>query len=129
MAQAAQHAGLHPRELSFKHTVQLWSVWATTALRTEPGEFFRLIVQLTVGNRPGRVEPRARKRRPKSYPWLKVSRAEARRQIQNEGHLLWAKLSAIGARASVPGIRRNADFRLENEQFERGCVPNSARAG
>ena len=90
MAQAAQHAGLHPRELSFKHTVQLWSVWTATALRTEPVEFFRLIAQLTVGNRPGRIEPRARKRRPKSHPWLKVPRAEARRQIQNYGHLLCA---------------------------------------
>jgi len=90
MAQAAQHAGVHPRELSFKHTVQLWSVWTETALRAEPAELFRLIAQLTVGNRPGRIEPRARKRRPKSYPWLKVPRAEARRQIQNYGHLLCA---------------------------------------
>jgi len=88
MAQAAQHAGVHPRELSFKHTVQLWSVWTTTALRTESAELFRLIAQLTVGNRPGRIEPRARKRRPKPYPWLKVPRAEARRQIQTYGHLI-----------------------------------------
>lgn len=90
MAQAAQLAGLHPRELSFKHTVQLWSVWTTTALRTEPIEFFRLIAQLTVGNRPGRVEPRVRKRRPKPYPWLKVPRAEARGQIRTYGHVLCA---------------------------------------
>jgi Transposase DDE domain len=90
MAQAAQHAGLHPRELSFKHTVQLWSVWTTTALLAEPVDFFRLIAQLTVGHRPGRIEPRARKRRPKPYPWLKVPRAEARRQIRNYGHLLCA---------------------------------------
>lgn len=87
MAQAAQHAGVHPRELSFKHTVQLWSVWTMSALRTEPAEFFRLIAQLTVGNRRGRTEPRARKRRPKSYPWLKVPRAEARRQIRNHAEL------------------------------------------
>jgi hypothetical protein len=90
MAQAAEHAGLHPRELSFKHTVQLWSVWTAAALRTEPVEFFRLIAQLTVGNRPGRMEPRARKRRPKSYPWLKVPRDEARHQIRTHGHLLCA---------------------------------------
>jgi hypothetical protein len=90
MAQAAQHAGVHPRELSFKHTVQMWTEWTANALRAEPVEFFRLIAQLTVGNRPGRIEPRARKRRPKSYPWLKVPRAEARRQIQTYGHLLCA---------------------------------------
>lgn len=90
MAQAAQHAGLHPRELSFKHTVQLWSEWTTSALRNEPTELFRLIAQLTVGNRPGRVEPRARKRRPKSYPWLKVPRAKARHQIRTYDHRLCA---------------------------------------
>ena len=87
MAQAAHHAGVHPRELSFKHTVQMWSEWTASALQAEPVEFFRLIAQLTVGKRPGRIEPRARKRRPKSYPWLKVPRAEARRQIQTCGHL------------------------------------------
>ena len=27
MAQAARHAGVDPRELSFKHTVQLWTQW------------------------------------------------------------------------------------------------------
>ena len=90
MAQAAQHAGVHPRELSFKHTVQMWTEWTACALRAEPVAFFRLIAQLTVGNRPGRIEPRTRKRRPKSYPWLKVPRAEARRQIQTYGHLLCA---------------------------------------
>lgn len=90
MAQAAQHAGVHPRELSFKYTVQMWTAWTATAVRAEPVEFFRLIGQLTVGNRPGRIEPRARKRRPKSYPWMKAPRAEARRQIRNYGHLLCA---------------------------------------
>lgn len=90
MAQAAQHAGVHPRELSFKHTVQMWTAWTATVLRAEPGEFFRLIAQLGVGNRPGRIEPRARKRRPKSYPWLKVPRGEARHQIRTYGHLLCA---------------------------------------
>ena len=90
MAQAAQHAGVHPRELSFKHTVQMWTVWTATALWAEPFEFFRLIAQITVGNRPGRIEPRARKRRPKSYPWLKVPRPEARRQIRTHGHPLCA---------------------------------------
>lgn len=93
MAQAAHDAGVHPRELSFKHTVQMWTEWASRTVRADPthrAEFFRLIAQLAVGNRPGRIEPRARKRRPKSYPWLKVPRAEARRQIRIHGHLLCA---------------------------------------
>jgi hypothetical protein len=86
MAQAARNAGVHPRELSFKHTVQMWTEWSCV----HRAEFFRLIAQITVGHRPGRSEPRARKRRPKSYPWLKVPRAEARRQIRAHGHLLCA---------------------------------------
>jgi hypothetical protein len=87
MAQAAHTAGLYPRELSFKHTVQMWSSWPRGA---EPGELFRLIAQCPVGNRPGRIEPRVRKRRPKSFPWLKVPRAVARRQIRKRRHPLCA---------------------------------------
>lgn len=93
MAQAARDADVHPRELSVKHTVQMWTEWTTRTLRADPtqrAEFFRLIAQPTVGNRAGRIEPRARKRRPKSYPWLKVPRAEARRQIRTHDHLLCA---------------------------------------
>jgi hypothetical protein len=39
---------------------------------------FRLIVQQRVGHRSGRSEPRAKKCRPKSCPWLKVPRPVAR---------------------------------------------------
>jgi hypothetical protein len=87
MAQAAHTAGVHPRELSFKHTVQMWSHWPSSAA---PGELFRLIAQRPVGNRPGRSEPRVRKRRPKSFPWLKVPRAVARRKIRKRRHTLCA---------------------------------------
>ena len=91
MAEAAQKAAVHPRALSFKHTVQLWSEWIARRLCDHPDAciepLFTLIGQLRVGNRPGRIEPRARKRRPKPYPWLKVPRARARRQVRLLGHL------------------------------------------
>lgn len=91
MTQAARQAGMHPRQLSFKHTVQLWTEWLAQGLAgsasTHNETLFRTIAQLTVGNRPGRLEPRARKRRPKSYQWLKVPRRKARRQIRKYGHL------------------------------------------
>ncbi|HTT04810.1 MAG TPA: IS4 family transposase [Steroidobacteraceae bacterium] len=94
MAQAAHTAGVQPRELSFKHTVQMWTTWTALALAalpvTHPTELFRLIAQLRVGNRPRRVEPRARKRRPKPFPWLKIPRARARRQIRQHRHRLSA---------------------------------------
>ncbi|MGH8228326.1 MAG: transposase, partial [Steroidobacteraceae bacterium] len=94
MAQAADNTGVHPRQLSFKHTVQMWTAWTSqrlaALLTAQPNELFRLIAQLKVGNRPRRLEPRARKRRPKPFPWLKVPRATARRQIRRYGHLLRA---------------------------------------
>jgi hypothetical protein len=90
MAQAAVTAAVHPRQLSFKHTVQLWSEWTTRGLCNRRdnsiGLLFTLIGQLRVGNRPGRIEPRARKRRPKPYPWLKVPRPQARLRIAAHGH-------------------------------------------
>ena len=91
MAQAAAESGRQPRELSFKHTVQIWSQW--TALHSAKRQdwqrdiLFKLIAQVIVGQRPGRLEPRARKRRPKSYPWLKVQRTVDRQQIREIGYL------------------------------------------
>jgi hypothetical protein len=90
MAQAAHCANVHPRELSFKHTVQLWTEWtaqpnAGHSARTST-TLFELIAQVKVGDRPGRSEPRARKRRPKSYPWLKVPRAQARQRIRTHAY-------------------------------------------
>ncbi|MGH6629488.1 MAG: IS4 family transposase, partial [Burkholderiales bacterium] len=90
MAQAAVSAGVNPRQLSFKHTVQMWTEWTTRQLPDETAShnraLFRLIAQIRVGNRPGRIEPRMKKRRPKSYPWLKVPRAQARWRIAVHGH-------------------------------------------
>jgi hypothetical protein len=90
MAQAAVKAAVHPRHLSFKHTVQLWSEWTARGLchrtGTSIGLLFTLIGQLRVGHRPGRIEPRARKRRPKPYPWLKIPRPQARLRIAAHGH-------------------------------------------
>jgi hypothetical protein len=88
MAQAASNAGVDPRGLSFKHTVQLWTEWTSRGFSatTDCGRLFTLIAQCRVGNRPGRIEPRMRKRRPKPYPWLKIPRAQARRKIVRHGH-------------------------------------------
>lgn len=91
MAQAALQAGVHPRQLSFKHTVQLWTEWLCHGLAgmavAHAAVLLQAIAQQKVGNRPGRIEPRARKRRPKPYQWLKVPRAKARRQVLLHGYL------------------------------------------
>ncbi len=88
MAQAACNAGVEPRSLSFKHTVQLWAAWNSRGMSpaADAGCLFTLIAQSRVGHRPGRVEPRMRKRRPKPYPWLKEPRAKARQRVEIYGH-------------------------------------------
>ena len=66
MAEAAGgRSSLHPRDISFKHTVQLTLSWVSLRRprrrRIDIGMFCRMIAQSQVGKRPGRVEPRARK--------------------------------------------------------------------
>lgn len=85
MAQSALLADILPRQLSFKHTVQLWLAWSQSA-QADEGILFILIAQKTVGNRPGRIEPRAVKRRPKPFPLLMEQREKARERIRKYGH-------------------------------------------
>jgi len=90
MAQSALLADVLPRELSFKHTVQLWLAWnqQTQAIGNDVDEgiLFTLIAQNIVGNRPGRIEPRLVKRRPKPFYLLMEHRELARDRIRKYGH-------------------------------------------
>lgn len=88
MAQAARLAGVDPRKLSYKHTCQLWTQWVCRGLstRTDVSPLLRLIAQVRVGHRPGRIEPRVRKQRPKPYPWLNEPRAVVRDRVRKHGH-------------------------------------------
>ena len=86
MAQAAVLAGRRPRELSFKHTLQLWVVWVRTGSDDKLAKLFVLIAQQRVANRPGRIEPRALKRRLKPYPLLTKPRHVATDIIRKKGH-------------------------------------------
>ena len=90
MAQAALHAHRPPRQLSFKHTVQIWIAWTQHANgiyhEDKLAGVFVLIAQQRVGDRAGRIEPRAVKRRPKPYPLLTEPRALARAHVREHGH-------------------------------------------
>ncbi len=44
------------------------------------------IAKPRVGLRPGRIEPRQRKRRPKAFPLMTKPRPEAREQVRLNGH-------------------------------------------
>jgi hypothetical protein len=90
MAQAALLSDILPRQLSFKHALQLWIAWLSIAREgyddNQLAEMFLLIAQQKVGKRPGRVEPRAVKRRPKPFPLLAKTRAAAREDVRKNGH-------------------------------------------
>jgi hypothetical protein len=90
MAQSALLADVLPRQLSFKHTVQLWLSWSrqTHIKNTQADKdiLFILISQKMVGNRPGRIEPRAVKRRPKPFSLLMEKREQARENVRKYGH-------------------------------------------
>ena len=89
MAEAALFTEQLPRQLSFKHTVQLWVAWRRSGSGYHDGRFEQLllfIAQQKVGHRPGRIEPRAVKRRNKPFPLLMKPRTEARAHIEKHGH-------------------------------------------
>jgi hypothetical protein len=90
MAQAALLADQIPRQLSFKHTVQIWLAWQQRGGATHDAVSINtllvLIAEPRIGLRPGRIEPRARKRRPKPFPLLTKPRAAVREDVRQNGH-------------------------------------------
>lgn len=93
MLRAAQIAGVAPRQLSFKHTLQLSLAWRAIHRTADQklGILLALIAQRRVGRRPGRIEPRAVKRRPKPYKLLMQSRHAAREIVRAQGHPMRVK--------------------------------------
>jgi hypothetical protein len=90
MAQAARHTHRLPRQLSFKHTVQICIALPHHRYLILHDDkrctLLKLIAQQRLGDRPRRVEPRALKRRPKGYPLLMQPRDIAREEIRKYGH-------------------------------------------
>jgi Transposase DDE domain len=88
MATAAAKDGAQPRELSFKGTLQALTAFRDSMRTTDQqcrarlwAAMLDLIAYDRVGDRPGRVEPRCKKRRPKPYRMLTVPRDEARKLL------------------------------------------------
>ena len=88
MWQSAQEAGVSPRTLSFTAALQTigasWLVMVlgddTLTARLIDAALATMALHV-VGNRPGRVEPRAIKRRPKEHALLTKPRGEARAEL------------------------------------------------
>jgi hypothetical protein len=92
MAQAALRHALVPRQLSLQGARQ-----TLVAFRSSLGEsrghlgvtvvtvVLKAIASHRVGNRPDRLEPRVRKRRPKKYPLMTQPRSKLRRRLARAG--------------------------------------------
>ena len=88
MAQAALPADQIPRQLRFKHTVQIWISWQRgggTRDAVVIRALLMLIAEPRVGLLQGRIEPRALKRRLKRYPLLTKPRRLAQEEVRQNG--------------------------------------------
>ena len=90
MVQAAIHANITPRDISFKHSLQFWLLWNQYQTSVDEIEIAQKILMFIsskiVGKRKGRIEPRAVKRRHNNMPRLKQPRNIARQEIRQNGH-------------------------------------------
>jgi Transposase DDE domain len=75
MGRAAVGQGVEPDRVSFIDALR----WLSCAEEGE--EMPELVVN---PHRPGRFEPRVKKRRPKPYPWMKKPRAELRKMLREK---------------------------------------------
>jgi hypothetical protein len=93
MAQAAIKHGIEPRSISFKGAIQtLEAFQPLIAMQGKNAPAFRMQVYQQVldaiaihrvADRPDRYEPRLRKRRPKHYGFLRKTRGDTKRDMQN----------------------------------------------
>lgn len=81
MLASAHQCSLLPREISFKHTLQLLLAFSNNN-NISTKQLLRRIAEKHIGNRTGRVEPRAIKRRRNDYPLLMKLREVARQKFE-----------------------------------------------
>ncbi len=88
MLQSAKASGRSPRQLSFSAALQAIAAgWQVMVLSSDPVASRLVEVELEnlaahiIGDRPGRVEPRAVKRRPKPHALLTQPRDQARAEL------------------------------------------------
>ena len=92
MAAAAEEHNEQPRSLSFKGALQALESFRAEVASASPHDRIRLvdatlkmIASSVVGDRPNRVEPRAKKRRPKPHRLLTEPRRTARKRLLAKG--------------------------------------------
>lgn len=87
MLDSAIYNKIYPRQISFKHTLQLMQSYKYLQYKIiHYSKLLFLISKNIIGNRQGRIEPRALKKRPSKMPLLMKRRNEAREEIRKFGH-------------------------------------------
>jgi len=86
MLESAIYNKILPRQLSFKHTVQILNNFPYRYSTRIYKKLLALIGEKIIGNRGGRIEPRAIKRRHNDFPLLMKTRDVAREEIRLNGH-------------------------------------------
>ncbi len=85
MLESALYSRILPREISFKNSLQLYISYLQNP-RLNYKKLLRLIGEKVIGNRAGRIEPRALKKRPNNFPLLMKPRNVAKEEIRKNGH-------------------------------------------
>lgn len=86
MLNSALYNTMLPRTISFKNTLQLYLNYLQNPTQIKYEKLLRLIGKKIIGNRGGRIEPRAIKKRNNSYPLLMKPRNIARADVIKNGH-------------------------------------------
>ena len=91
MAEACEKYDAIPSKISFKGAVQQINSFSPYFLSESEeknkilyAKMLKLIVQNKIGNRPGRIEPRAVKRRPKAFPSLSRPRSVEQNRLMRK---------------------------------------------
>ena len=132
MAVAAGENGLEPRQVSFKGAKQAVTAFAPKLEAARPkarpaliDAMLAVIAYHRVGDRPGRWEPRARKRRPK--PGARLTNREPRpncRRIARNGSKASAMRPTLVLKL-VPCVRRHRRWRQGGSPMLRSIRPTA----
>ena len=86
MLDSALYNKMLPRKISFKNSLQLYLHYLENSTQIEYLKLLKLIAKKEIGNRGGRIEPRAIKKRHNAYPLLMKTRDVTRAEVLKNGH-------------------------------------------
>ena len=86
MLDSALYNKMLPRKISFKNSLQLYLHYLENSTQIEYLKLLKLIAKKEIGNRGGRIEPRAIKKRHNAYPLLMKTRDVAKAEVLKNGH-------------------------------------------